>query len=153
MSKTPPRSAPEFMIQRIFLKDASFESPNSPAIFLEQFEAQSQLNLNNDIKKLDENIYEVTLTITITVKTKDKTAFLVELHQAGIFAIMKSFEEKELKELLATKCPECLYPYARALISNLIMQGGFPSMDLPPMDFKSLYKNQQQKDKKESTEE
>ena len=142
MSTTPPQSAPDFMIQRIYLKDASFESPNSPTIFLEPFEAESQLDLNNDIKKLDKNIYEVTLTITVTVKTKNKTAFLVELHQAGIFAVMKPFDEKELKELLATKCPECLYPYARALISHLIIQGSFPAIDLPPMDFKALYHNQ-----------
>jgi len=142
MSKMPPQSTPDFMIQRVYLKDVSFESPNSPTIFSEPFEAESQLNLNNNIKKLDENIYEVTLTITITVKTKSKTAFLVELHQSGIFAVMKPLKEKELKELLATKCPECLYPYARASISNLIMQGGFPSMDLPPMDFKALYESQ-----------
>jgi preprotein translocase subunit SecB len=143
MSKMPPPTTPDFMIQRVYLKDVSFESPNSPKIFLEPFEAESQLNINNDVKKLDNNIFEVTLTITVTVKTKEKTAFLVELHQAGIFAVLKPLDEKALKELLATKCPEALFPYARASISHLITQGSFPSMDLPPMDFKEMYAGQQ----------
>jgi preprotein translocase subunit SecB len=129
----------DFVLQRVYTKDVSFESPHSPKIFLEKWEAEPTLHLENSIKKLDENVYDVTLEVTIKVKLKDKTAFLIELQQAGIFTILKPFKEEPLKNLLAIKCPESLYPYARASISHLIMQGGFPAFDLPPMDFTSLY--------------
>jgi preprotein translocase subunit SecB len=148
MSKTHTPTA-DFMAQRVYLKDASFEAPNSPSIFLEKWEAESTLNLNNNITKLEDNIYDVTLTITITVKIKEKTAFLVELQQAGIFAILKTFKDDQLKHLLATKCPEFLYPYARASISHLVMQGGFPAFDLPPMDFTEMYIQQSQAKKEQ----
>lgn len=128
----------EFGIHSIYVKDVSFESPNSPAIFMEQIQPQIQMDLNIASNPLAEGIYEVVLSITVTAKTQDKTAFLVELKQAGAFGL-KGFDDDTLGPMLGIYCPNLLFPYAREAISNLVTRGGFPQLLLEPVNFEGLY--------------
>lgn len=129
---------PQFMIQRIYVKDVSLEVPNSPAIFLEAWEPELKLDLGTKVSDLDENSKEVTLTVTATVTLKDQTAFLAEVHQAGIFSI-ENFPDEQLQPLLGSYCPNMLYPYAREVITNLVVKAGFPQLYLNPVNFDALY--------------
>ncbi len=140
-----------FNIQKIYLKDTSFESPEAPASFtFKNWSPQIDLNLNNANQKLNDTTFEATLTLTATVKNEDKTAFLVEVHQAGIFTI-QNVEDKDLAYLLSSQCMTILFPYAREVISDLVMKGGFPPLILNPVNFDALYAQhvQQQKDETE----
>ena len=135
------QSAPveqQFIIERIYLKDASFESPNSPAIFTEEWNPDTNLQLNTEVTPISDNHYEVVLLITVTVKSDDKTAFLVEISQAGVFQII-GYDVEQLNHLLASYCPSNLYPYAREAIASLISKGSFPEMHLSPINFDALY--------------
>lgn len=134
-------NAQEFGIQRIYVKDVSFESPNAPQIFLEQWAPELNLDLGTKVEPLEDNVHDVTLTVTATVKVADKTAFVVEVKQSGIFMI-KGFEEDQLKQMLGSYCPTVLYPYARATITNMVMEGGFPQLYLTPVNFDALYMQQ-----------
>lgn len=128
-----------FNIQKIYLKDASFESPEAPASFtFEQWTPQIDLNMNNANKKLNDTTFEVMLTLTVTVKNEGKTAFLVEIHQAGIFSI-QNISGTDLAYLLASQCMTILFPYAREAISDLVTKGGFPPLILNPVNFDALY--------------
>lgn len=127
-----------FNIQKIYIKDLSFETPNSPAIFTEQWEPQNNLDLNSATRGLAENIYEVVLSITLTAKQGDKTAYLVEVQQAGIFHI-EGFSQDDLHAMLGSFCPNLLFPYARETVSDVITRGGFPQMLLAPINFDALY--------------
>ena len=129
---------PQFMIQRIYVKDVSLEVPNSPAIFLETWEPELKLDLGTKVNDLDANAKEVVLTVTATVTLKDKTAFLAEVHQAGIFTI-ENFPDDQLQPLLGSYCPNMLYPYAREAITNLVVKAGFPQLYLNPVNFDALY--------------
>jgi len=128
----------QFIIERIFLKDASFESPNSPAIFTEEWEPDTNLQLNTEVTPISDDHYEVILLITVTVKSSDKTAFLVEVAQAGVFKIT-GYDADQLNHLLARYCPSNLYPYAREAIASMISKGSFPEMHLSPINFDALY--------------
>lgn len=128
----------EFGIHSIYLKDVSFESPNAPAIFMEQIQPQIQMDLNITTNSLAEGIFEVVLSITITAKAEDKTAFLVELKQAGAFSL-KGFDDETIGPMLGIYCPNLLFPYAREAISNLVSKGGFPQLLLEPVNFEALY--------------
>lgn len=128
----------QFIIERIYLKDASFESPNSPSIFTEDWEPDTNLQLNTEVAPIGENHYEVVLLITVTVKSNENTAFLVEIAQAGVFKIT-GYESDQLNHLLASYCPSNLYPYAREAIASLISKGSFPEMHLSPINFDALY--------------
>ncbi|HIO92385.1 MAG TPA: protein-export chaperone SecB [Leucothrix mucor] len=128
----------QFIIERIFLKDASFESPNSPAIFTEEWEPDTNLQLNTEVTPISDDHYEVILLITVTVKSSDKTAFLVEVAQAGVFKIT-GYDADQLNHLLASYCPSNLYPYAREAIASMISKGSFPEMHLSPINFDALY--------------
>lgn len=132
----------EFGIQRIYVKDVSYESPNAPQIFLEQWQPELNLDLATKVDTLEENIYDVTLTVTATVKVGEKTAFLSEVKYAGIFMI-KGFAEGELKQMLGSYCPNVLYPYVRETITSLVANGGFPQLYLTPVNFDALYMQQQ----------
>jgi preprotein translocase subunit SecB len=125
-------------LQKIYLKDCSFESPNSPAVFTEQWSPTVQLNMQSSSSLVGENTHEVVLRTTLEAKLGDKTALLVEVVQAGIFEIRTESEE-ELKSWLAVRCPEILYPYSRQVISDLATQGGFPQLLLQPMNFEELF--------------
>lgn len=129
----------QFIIERIYVKDISFEAPNSPSVFTQEWEPDTNLNLNTNVNPLGNDHYEVELQVTVSVKTKDeKTAFLVEVTQAGAFLI-KGYPDDQLNHLLASFCPSNLFPYAREVISNLVSKGSFPEMHLSPINFDALY--------------
>jgi preprotein translocase subunit SecB len=133
-----------FGIQRIYTKDISFETPNSPGIFTEQLQPQSDLDLNSQVNALGDDHYEIVLTVTVTTKSNDKVAFLVEVQQAGIFLI-KGFEKNELGPMIGAYCPNILFPYAREVVSDLVNKGSFPQLVLAPVNFDLLYAQQVQK--------
>ena len=140
---------PEFAIQRLYVKDLSLETPNSPKIFLDAWEPQLHMDLATDASLvLDEGVREVVLTVTVTVKLKDKVAFLVEVKQAGIFAL-KGFTDEQHGHMLGSYCPNILYPYAREVVSDAVMRAGFPQLYLAPVNFDALYEQSktQTKDK------
>jgi len=124
-------------VQRIYLKDSSFESPGSPAVFAEEWKPHINMSLNTGTAKLDEGGYEVVLTVTVDVKNNDKAAFLCEVQQAGVF-IMEGFSEPETQQVAGSFCPTQLYPYARAAIADLVSKGGFPTLTLQPINFEAL---------------
>lgn len=129
----------QFIIERIYVKDVSFESPNSPAVFTKEWEPDTNLNLNTNVTPLGEDHYEVELVVTVTVKDKEgKTSFLVEVKQAGAFMI-KGYPQEQLNHLIASYCPSQLFPYAREVIANLVSKGSFPEMHLSPINFDALY--------------
>ncbi|MCX7121963.1 MAG: protein-export chaperone SecB, partial [Gammaproteobacteria bacterium] len=128
VQKPAEQQGPEFAIQRLYVKDLSLETPNSPKSFLEPWEPQLHMDLNTDASLiLEEGVREVVLTVTVTVKLKDKVAFLVEVKQAGIFA-MKGFTEEQLRHMLGSYCPNVLYPFAREVVSDAVMRAGFPQL-------------------------
>jgi preprotein translocase subunit SecB len=129
----------QFALQRIYVKDLSFEVPGAPEIFGRQdVDPEIQLNLKNSQKALGNDTYEVVLNITVHAKMEQQTVFLIELDQAGIFAI-KGYPEDELKKLMGTYCPTTLFPYAREIISSTVAKGGFPPLTLQPINFDALF--------------
>lgn len=134
--------------QKIYLKDVSFESPNSPELFTTKWEPKLGVEMNNSVAVLDGDLYEVTLSVTATVSVNDKTAFLAEVHQAGIFTL-KGFEPDVLQRLQQVYCLNTLYPYAGAALSDLVTKGGFPQLLLPPMHFGAMYEQKLQKTRDE----
>ncbi len=148
MSEEAQDQAPEqtFEIQKIYLKDVSFESPQAPAIFQKQWEPTTNLQVGTKHKQLAENVYEVVLSLTATITVEEQTAFLTEIEQAGIFTAA-GFEEDALGHLLGAYCANVLFPYAREAVSDLSTKGGFPPLLLAPINFDAIYmqnqKNQQ----------
>ena len=133
----PPQQ--QFVMQRIFAKDLSFESPSSPNIFKKQWQPKVNVELNTKSDLIDEQgNYEVVLTVTITSKVDDETAYLVEVQQAGIFFIT-GFEGEDLRRILGTAAPNILFPYARENIDSVCVKGGFPPVMLAPVNFEALY--------------
>lgn len=128
----------QFSIQKIYTKDMSFETPNSPKIFTEQWESSVDFNLGSHVEPLDNSFFEINLTLTITVKNKDTVAYLVEVNQAGIFALA-GFSDEEMGPMVGSFCPNILFPYAREAVSDLIVRGGFPQLLLAPVNFDALY--------------
>lgn len=141
----------EFALQRIYTKDVSFETPNSPNIFQKEWKPESSINLNTEVKKLADTVFEVMLTVTITTKLGDQTAYLAEVKQAGIFAI-NGFPEQEMGPLLGSYCPNMLFPYVREVVSDLVTKGSFPQMLLQPVNFDALYAQHQQELAKRTAE-
>ena len=157
MAEEQSQPEQQFAIERIYVKDISFEAPNSPAVFTQDWDPDTNLNLNTDVNSLGEDHYEVELKVTVTVKDKEgKIAFLVEVVQAGAFMI-KGYPEEQLDHLLASFCPSQLFPYAREVIANLVSKGSFPEMHLSPINFDALYaqrmeeKGQAESDTEETT--
>ena len=132
----------EFAPQKIYIKDLSFERPNSPEIFTEEWKPAVNMNLGSEARPLGDKLYEVVLTVTVTVTMEEKTAYLVEAHQAGIFHI-DGFPEDIVGRMVATVCPNILFPFAREHIADLITRGGFPQLLLAPVNFEALYQQQQ----------
>lgn len=126
-------------LERIYVKDLSFETPNSPSVFRLEWQPSVELQLSSDGARIGENLYEVVLRVTATVSLGDKTAFLAEVNQAGIFAVADVEDEARLKSILGSQCPSILFPYARETISDLVTRGGFPQFLLAPVDFDALY--------------
>ncbi len=131
-------TGPQFALQRIYLKDCSFEAPNTPVIFTQKWEPEVNVDLNAAGKKVEENVYEVVLSVTVTAKLGDKTAYLAEVQQGGIF-VMAGMPEADIAALIHTQCANILFPYAREAISDLIGKGSFPQMLLSPVNFDALY--------------
>ncbi len=132
---------PRFVVQKLFLKDVSFESPSSPEVFQDQGQPELKMNLNQRVKSLEDNNYEVILTVTVTCKVGDKTAYLAEVQQGGIFGIT-GFEPEQAQATLGSYCPTLLFPYARQQISDLVIHGGFQPLLLQPVNFDQLYAEQ-----------
>lgn len=131
------QQGPEFAIQRLYIKDLSLEAPNSPKIFLEEWAPELNLDLETKTEKLDNETHEVTLRVTATVKIKDKTAFLVEVAQAGIFTL-RGFPADQERPMLGSFCPTILYPYAREVVTDAVIKAGFPQLYLAPVNFDAL---------------
>lgn len=138
------QSEHEFSIQKIYIKDASFESPNAAEMFQTEWKPKVQVDLQTSGSPLNDDVHEAVLSLTVTVKNDDKTAFIAEVKKAGIF-IIRNYAPEQLKLILATVCPNILFPYAREVISDLIVRGGFPTLYLNPVNFEALYAQQQAK--------
>ena len=137
-ANTAPKSEREFVIQKIYLKDVSFETPSTPAIFQKKWEPEIGLQLGNSAVTLSEGLHEIILSITVTAKLGEETAYLCEVKQAGIFTI-KGYADNEMGMMAGSFCPNILFPYAREAISDLVVKGGFPQMLLAPVNFDALY--------------
>ena len=131
-------TGPAFTVEKIYAKDVSFEVPTGAAAFAEAAQPQLQMNLNQSVQRINDNAYEVTLGITLTCTANDKSLYVVEVKQAGVFGLA-GFEAAQLDGMLGTHCPNVLYPYARQLISSLVQSGGFPPFFLQPINFDALY--------------
>lgn len=136
MAEAQPQ--PSFQIEKIYVKDVSLEIPNAPQVFLEAQNPQLEIQVRNDSSSFAEGLYEVVITVTVTAKAGEKTLFLAEAGQAGIFSL-RNVPPADLEPLLAVACPTILYPYAREAISDLVTRGGFPPVLLQPVSFEALY--------------
>jgi len=129
---------PEFQIQRIYTKDVSFETPNSPVIFQKEWEPDVKLDLDTRSNKLDDELFEVVLSLTVTASIGEEVAFLAEVQQAGIFTIA-GVEGQQLAHSIGSYCPNILFPYARQVIASLVSGGTFPQLNLAPVNFDALF--------------
>ena len=127
-----------FEIQKVYLKDVSLETPNSPAIFTEQWQPQTEVRLETSATPLTEDLFESVLTLTVTAKMGDRTAYLAEVKQAGLF-ILRGFDEQQKGHMLHAICPNILFPFSREELASLIGKGGFPALLLNPINFDALY--------------
>jgi len=134
---------PVFQIQRIYLKDMSLEQPNSPQILLEQVQPKVDINLGLAANPVSDGIYEVCVTATVTTKVNDKTLFLVEAKQAGIFEI-RNIPPEQLQPIIGIACPQIVYPYLRAIVSDICTRAGFPPVLLAEVNFQAMFEAQQQ---------
>ena len=132
---------PVFQIQRIYLKDLSLEQPNSPQILLEQGQPQVEINLTLGAGPIADGMYEVTVMATVTTKINDKTLFLVEAKQGGIFEI-RNIPDEALRQILGINCPGIIYPYLRAIVSDVCTRAGFPPVVLSEFNFQAMYEAQ-----------
>ncbi|STX52265.1 preprotein translocase SecB subunit [Legionella busanensis] len=141
----------QFMIQRVYVKDSSFEAPGTPGVFQQKWEPELTLDINTAHNVLEKDVYEVVLTLTATVKNQGATAFLAEVKQAGIFTIQGAVGP-QLDHLLGSFCPNILFPYAREAITSEVIRGSFPQLVLAPINFDALYAQQlEQKRDQETT--
>jgi preprotein translocase subunit SecB len=133
---------PVFQIQRMYLKEASLEQPNSPAILLEQEQPAVDIQLGVEAGQVGEGVYEVCLTATVTTKIKEKTVFLVEAKQAGIFEI-RNLPAEQMNPVMGIACPQIVYPYLRATVADIVTRAGFPPVHLAEINFQAMYEQQQ----------
>jgi preprotein translocase subunit SecB len=133
-----PGTERQFALRTVYLKDLSFESPNTPAIFKGEWKPETSLHLDIKVNQLDAHTHEILLTVTITAKAGDKTAYLVEVQQAGIVSA-QGFEEQEYGPLFYVYCPSILFPYARQAVSDVVAKGGFPQLVLQHINFDAIY--------------
>ncbi len=138
---TNEQQGPQFAIQRIYTKDISFEAPNAPEIFKKEWKPEVKLDLDTRSNKLEGGVYEVILSLTVTTKVGEETAFLCEVQQAGIFSANddENVPEGQLAHMLGSFCPNILFPYAREAISNLVNRATFPQLNLAPVNFDALF--------------
>ena len=143
MSEPQQNNQPVFSIEKVFVKDLSLEIPNAPQIFTEQVQPQLEVQIATEVAKFAETYFEVTVSATVTAKSGERTVFLVEAVQAGIFSI-SNVPPQELDPLLSVGCPTILFPYLRETISDIVTRGGFPPVLLSPVSFEALYMQRQQ---------
>jgi len=137
----PQGNVGQVAVQKIYVRDSSFEVPGAPMIFQEQGQPNIQLNLSQKVQTIGDNVFEVVLTVTVTCKIADKTAYLAEVQQAGIFTL-SGFDQNSLHAIIGTFCPNTLFPFARQAIADLVTNGGFPPFLLQPVNFEQLYAEQ-----------
>lgn len=142
MSDTP-NNEPVFLLQRIYLKDLSLEQPNSPQILVEQSQPQVDINLAMTAEPVAEGVFEICVTATVTTKVQDKVLFLVEAKQAGIFEI-RNIPDDQMGPIVGVVCPQMVYPYLRAIVSDICTRAGFPPILLTEVNFQAMYEAQQQ---------
>ena len=133
----------QFLVQRIYTKDISFEAPNSPSVFSENWQPEINIGLGTEIKKVAEEVYELVLRVNVEAKHEEKTVFLVEVHQAGLFTV-QGFSAEETDAVLGVAAPNVLFPYAREAVSDLVSRGSFPQFVLQPVNFEAMYAQQRQ---------
>jgi preprotein translocase subunit SecB len=131
-------NGPTFAVEKIYVKDVSFEAPGAPQVFTEQGQPNLEMNLNQRVQRVADNLFEVELGVTLSCKLAEKTIYLVEVRQAGLFGLA-GFDDQTLDAMLGVHCPNILYPYARQAVSDLITAGGFPPFLLQPINFEALY--------------
>jgi len=143
MSEVPQQNndQPVFSIEKLYVKDLSLEIPNAPQVFLERNAPQVDIQLHHGSKGVEDGVYETTLTVTVTAKIGDKTMFLVEATQAGIF-VARNIPQQELEPVLAIACPNILFPYVREVVSDIVVRAGFPPVVLSPVNFEAIYQAQ-----------
>jgi len=146
------QAQPQFAIQRIYVKDVSFEAPNSPTIFRKEWKPSVSVDMNVSNNKLEDGLHEVVLTLTVKNTIEDETAFLCEVAQAGIFSISSEVPEAQLPQLLAAFCPNILFPYARENIANLVNRGKLPQVNLAPVNFDAVYNQHIQQQQQQAAE-
>ncbi len=132
------QNQPVFSIEKVFVKDISLEIPNAPQVFLEREAPTVDIQLHHNSAQVDEGVYQTILTVTVTAKVKDKTMFLVEAGQAGVFVI-RNIPAAELDAVLGIACPNILFPYAREVVSDITVRAGFPPVVLNPVNFEAIY--------------
>ena len=137
-------NAPQFALQRIYLKDFSFESPRSPGVFAGQWSPKINFEVKSRSQQYQENSYEVILTLTVDAKVEENTAFLVEVQQAGVFAC-SNMQPAQLEQVLSSLCPNILFPYARTAIDSIVTMGSFPPLMLAPINFDAVYAEQKRR--------
>ena len=147
--KAPPPAAAavkeQFTIQKIYTKDLSFETPNSPQIFRKQWKPEVEMDVSNETTELGNGMFDVVLSVTVTVRVEGAVAYLAEVQQAGVFLI-REMPEKTVQYLLATTCAGILFPFARELIAELVSRAGFPQFLIQPINFDALYKRRQERE-------
>jgi preprotein translocase subunit SecB len=144
MSEIPQQNnQPVFSIEKLYVKDLSLEIPNAPGVFLEREAPTVDIQLHHNSTGVEDGVYQTVLTVTVTAKLRDKTMFLVEAAQAGIFGV-RNLPPADLEAVLAIACPNLLFPYAREVISDVVTRAGFPPVVLAPVNFEAIYQAQRQ---------
>lgn len=143
MSQQPTPTQPLFTVEKLFVKDLSIEVPNAPKIYLERETPQVEIQMNNVSSTIDEGFFEVLLTVTVTAKIGEKSVFLVEATQGGVFQI-RNVPQQEMDVVLGVTCTNILYPYAREVVSDAVVRAGFPPVVLAPVNFEAIYQARQQ---------
>jgi len=136
----------QFLVQKVYVKDISFETPNTPEIFKMEWRPEVEMNMTNKATPIGEDHFDVVLTVTLTVKVGDKVAYLVEVNQGGIFMI-RNLPEDVIDRMLAIVCANILFPFVRETVSDVVTRGGFPQLLLAPVNFDALYEQQKEEGK------
>ena len=143
MSEAQQSTQPVFSIEKVYVKDLSLEVPNAPQVFLEREAPQVDIQLHHNSSAVEDGVYQTTLTVTVTAKVGEKTLFLVEAAQAGIF-VARNIPASELEAVLGIACPNILFPYVREVISETVVRAGFPPVILSPVNFEAIYQAQRE---------
>jgi preprotein translocase subunit SecB len=151
MSEAAQNTQPVFSIEKVYVKDLSLEIPNAPQVFLERETPQVDIQLHHNSNSVEEGVYQTTLTVTVTAKVKDKTMFLVEAAQAGIF-VVRNVPAQDLEAVLAIACPNILFPYVREVVSDVVVRAGFPPVVLSPVNFEAIFQAQREQQQQQKVD-